>query len=61
MGNSDLRDMAAGVMDPSGMGLTKGGKICGMIACILAIVGIGFWLLFILLIGAAGVSQLPPA
>ena len=45
MGNTDLREMAAGTMDPSGEGLTKAGKICGMISVILAIVAIGFWLL----------------
>ena len=32
MGSSDLRAMQAGQMDPSGEGLTKAGKICGMIA-----------------------------
>lgn len=31
LGNSDLRDMAAGRMDPTGEGLTKAGKIVGMI------------------------------
>ena len=45
MGNNDLREMEAGQMDPSGMGLTKAGKICGMIGVILAIVFIGIWLL----------------
>ena len=55
MGNNDLREMEAGVMDPSGMGMTKAGKICGMISCILAIVAIGLWVLVILMgvIGAA--------
>ena len=40
MGNADLKEMAAGRMDRSGEGMTKAGKIIGMIACILAIVGI---------------------
>jgi hypothetical protein len=40
MGNGDLKKMAAGQMDPSGEGLTKAGKICGMIGVILMIVGI---------------------
>ena len=31
MGNQDLAEMAAGRMDPSGEGLTKAGKICGMV------------------------------
>ncbi len=37
-GNSDLREMNAGLMDPSGRGLTQAGKICGMTGVILAIV-----------------------
>jgi hypothetical protein len=46
MGNSDLREMAAGRMDPSGQGMTQAGKICGMISVILQIVGLVIWLLF---------------
>jgi len=62
MGNNDLREMEAGVMDPSGMGLTKAGKICGMISCILALIGIGIGLLMMIFgvfAAAAGVSQMP--
>lgn len=62
MGNNDLREMEAGVMDPSGMGLTKAGKICGMISVILNLIGIGIMLLMVLLgvfAAAAGVSQMP--
>lgn len=40
MGNSDLKEMDAGTMDPSGRSLTTAGKICGMINCILTVVGI---------------------
>lgn len=40
MGNTDLAEMQAGRMDPSGEGLTQAGKIIGMIQCILMIVGI---------------------
>ncbi len=39
MGNSDLKEMDAGTMDPSGRSITQGGKICGMIATILLILG----------------------
>jgi hypothetical protein len=46
MGNSDLKEMAAGRMDPSGQGLTQAGKICGMVSVILQIVGLVIWLLF---------------
>ena len=31
MGNSDLEEIDAGRMDPSGRDLTKAGRICGMI------------------------------
>jgi len=53
MGNNDLREMAAGTMDPSGRGMTQAGKICGMISVILAIVGICIWLL-IMMFSVAG-------
>jgi len=55
MGNSDLREMEAGVMDPTGMGMTKAGKICGMISTILAMLGVGIWVIMMILfaIGAA--------
>ena len=45
MGSNDLKEMAAGRMDPSGQGLTQGGKICGMISVILQIVGFVIWFL----------------
>lgn len=31
MGNSDLREMNAGRMDPSGRGLTQAGRVIGMV------------------------------
>ena len=40
MGNGDLKAMDAGAMDPSGRGLTNAGRICGMIATILMIIGV---------------------
>ncbi len=51
MGNGDLREMAAGRMDPSGQGLTQAGKICGMISVILLIVGIVIQIIILLLGG----------
>ncbi len=39
--NEDLRKMKAGVMDPEGQGSTEAGRICGMIATILSLVGVG--------------------
>lgn len=54
MGNGDLKKMAAGQMDPEGEGLTKAGKICGMISVILTIVVIAIYAIIIVLaIGAA--------
>jgi hypothetical protein len=51
--------MNAGMMDRSGEGLTKAGKICGIIAVAVAVLGIVLnlvWLLVFggLLIGGAG-------
>ncbi len=40
MGNADLEEMRQGRMDPEGEGMTQAGRIMGMIATILAIVGI---------------------
>ena len=45
MGSGDLKEMDAGTMDPSGRGNTNAGKICGIIATVLTILGV--------LIGAA--------
>ena len=50
MGNSDLREMAAGRMERSGEGLTSAGRICGMIGVIL---GICVWVLYLLLASPA--------
>ncbi len=51
MANSDLRAMQEGRMDPTGEGLTKAGKIVGMISVILSIVGIFIAILVLLLMG----------
>lgn len=45
LGSGDLKEMAAGRMDPAGKGLTQAGKICGMISVILQIVGFVIWFL----------------
>ncbi len=62
MGNADLRAMAAGQMDRSGEGLTKAGKICGIVGTIIGCL----WLLYIIVmflflggmaaVGAAGAA-----
>lgn len=46
MANGDLREMAAGTMDPAGEGNTKAGRICGIIG---TIIGIGSVVLGIIL------------
>jgi len=45
MGKNDLREMDAGIMDPAGRGITKAGKICGMIGTILGCL----WFFFMLI------------
>ncbi len=56
MGGGDLRAMAEGRMDPTGEGLTKAGRICGMISVALTIVGIVIWILVTVLLAGAGVA-----
>ena len=51
MGNNDLREMAAGRMDPSGRGLTQAGKICGIVGVIIAIVALVIQIIVMLLGG----------
>lgn len=38
MGNKDLREMDAGIMDPSGRGLTKAGRICGKVSIYMLVI-----------------------
>lgn len=52
MGSSDLRDMDAGFMDPAGRGITSAGKICGIIGCILSVLGL-FAQIFLVVLDAA--------
>jgi hypothetical protein len=53
MGNTDLKAIRAGEMDPTGEGLTQGGRICGMIATILAVIGL---VVFVVVIAVAGLG-----
>ncbi len=55
-GSNDLKEMAAGTMDPSGKGMTQAGKICGIISVVLQIVGLVIWLLM-MIIGGAGAAM----
>lgn len=47
-GNTDLAEMDAGRMDPSGRDMTNVGRILGMIVCILYIAGVILGLLVML-------------
>ena len=49
MGNADLKAMDAGTMDPEGRGTTQAGKIIGMIATILNVLGFIIGILFLAL------------
>jgi len=57
MGSGDLKQMDAGTMDPSGRGNTQAGKICGIIATILMIIGIIIAAVFFTFGFAAALSQ----
>lgn len=57
MGNTDLKEMAEGRMDPSGEGMAKAGKIMGMIGVGLNVLGLLLWIaLFALGLGAAAMG-----
>ena len=53
MGNGDLRAMRDGRMDPTGEGLTKAGKICGIVGVVLNLIAIGFYIVFFVILAAA--------
>ena len=62
MGNTDLKAMDAGTMDPEGRGTTQAGKIIGIITTILTllsiIIGIFFCAVAIILAAVASSSSL---
>ena len=57
MGKGDLEKMRRGVMDREGETLTKVGYILGMVATILAAVGIIIWILVMVLAVGAGAAR----
>jgi hypothetical protein len=57
MGGNDLKEMDAGTMDPAGRGNTQAGKICGMIATILMIIGLVIGILMVAFVGVARVAH----
>ena len=50
MGSADLREMDAGVMDPTGRGITQAGRICGMVSVIIHAIGLVIWLLWLVVV-----------
>lgn len=59
MGNADLKQMDAGLMDPEGRGLTQAGKLCGIIGIALNLLGICLGVFFVLFgVGAASLSHM---
>lgn len=57
MGNSDLKEIDAGYMDPTGRGQVQAGRVCGMIATILMVIGVVVaCLAFVLIFGLLGVG-----
>ncbi len=56
MGNGDLRAMREGRMDPTGEGLTKAGKICGIVGVVLNLIAIAFYSVFFVILAAAVVG-----
>ena len=49
MGNTDLKQMTAGTMDPGGRGITNGGRICGIIGTVLMILAVVFYVILMLI------------
>ena len=45
MGNKDLQEMDAGIMDPTGRGTTNAGRICGIVSVCLAVAGTIIWII----------------
>ena len=56
MGHKDMKEMDAGRMDPAARGLTKAGKICGIISVIISIAGTAFWLIFMVVLALTGIQ-----
>ena len=56
MGNADLKEIAAGTMDPAGKDRTKIGRILGMIGTALLVIGIVVTILMMILGGLGAVA-----
>ncbi len=57
MGNTDLREMAVGRMDPTGRDLTQAGRVCGIVGTVIMLIPmviVIFAAIGMVLFGAAG-------
>jgi len=54
IGSSDLREMKEGLRDPEGEGLTRAGMICGIVGTCLAVLGLLWYIVIVMIIGASG-------
>jgi hypothetical protein len=59
MANNDLREMEAGTMDREGYQLTNAGRLCGMLSTIFALIGIGIFVVF-MIVAVAGSAAAGP-
>ncbi|MCC5828508.1 MAG: DUF4339 domain-containing protein [Phycisphaeraceae bacterium] len=59
MANTDLQEMAAGRMNPSGEGMTKAGKILGIISVVLAVIPLGIFIIVFVGLLASGAALSP--
>jgi hypothetical protein len=57
MGNTDMREIDAGHMDPEGRGLTQAGKICGIVGSLLGIISLVLGVLFVLFVLVVGANH----
>ena len=54
MGSGDMREMKEGLRDPEGGGLTRDGMICGIVGTCLAVLGVVWYVIVIMIVGASG-------
>jgi hypothetical protein len=56
MGNADLKEMAAGTMDPSGKDMTNIGRILGIVGTVFLIIGLVLSVLMLVFGGLTAVA-----
>ncbi|MFG0259854.1 MAG: hypothetical protein ACF8LK_05820, partial [Phycisphaerales bacterium JB041] len=58
MANGDLKSMDAHEMDPTGRGLTQGGKVCGIISVVMGAVGMLATIAYVVIVVVFGIAIL---